>query len=103
MTLLFVFVGLIGLPIAAAKGAWHRGVYLALAIGGFLAAAILGQVPMGVNTAAGITTSEQAQAADAIIMAMLSTAVGVAIGGLLGACLYRANKPEPATGQPPAN
>jgi hypothetical protein len=97
MELLFVLVGLILLPVAAVKGTWHRGVYLALAIGGIVLAALFGQMPLGVNPRAGVTTADQAQAVDAVIMVLLSMSVGMAIGGVLGACLYQPKKPQVST------
>ncbi len=103
MEILIVLVVSIGLPVLAAKGMWHRGVYAAFAVVGLLLAVLFGQMPMGINAAAGIRTTEQAQATDAIIMALLATGIGMAIGGLLGACLYQPKKLQAVVGNPPAS
>lgn len=83
---LFFLAGVIGLPVAAGAGVWHRGMYFAVAVMGGLMAAVFGQLPVGQGAA---TAS-----ADDVTMALLSLGIGSAIGGVLGACVYRAKKPQ---------
>jgi hypothetical protein len=80
---------LILIPFAAFRGKAYRGVYLAIAIIGFLVGAFFMGMPMG-QVPGRNYTPDQIERLDAIILVIGVGLLAAGLGGLIGACLYRA-------------
>jgi hypothetical protein len=83
---------LVGLPVMAFRRIGFRGAYLAVAIGGLVLGAGCGIMPTSTSRELATMTADQrrgAEVIDASSEAFMSIMFSVAVGGLLGACLYR--------------
>lgn len=92
MTFAICLLAAIGIPILAVKGRWYRGAYGAVAFIGVLFVFFALQMTGAVSQAATLEQRTGQEFINANADSAVLVGIGMVIGGLLGALLYRPAK-----------